>query len=150
MGTKYSLELDHAIVAARLHQLCPPSGKVIVMGQQLGWPAVHYSGRLGWVEQCRALSPDWQERFQKYRDLGAGIVAVYFDPTVPPRVRKTYQPMLQTLPLLEHQVGPWFRRNRPCEYYILSLGAPKNGAPNRQPAGAREPVISSTSERTVR
>ena len=56
-----------------------------------------------------------------YRSLGAEYVAVYFDPTIPPRFRQTYQPMFQTIPVVEHGSGPWFRQGKPCDYVILSL-----------------------------
>ena len=121
MSVKYEMETQHAIVAARLEAFCPPSGRVIVLGQSLGWPAVHYSGRLGWVEECRWLPRDWRERFRDYQSKGAEVVGLYFDPSVPDLIRKSYRPMLETLPILEHRTGPWFRRYQTCEYYILRL-----------------------------
>ena len=108
-------------MADRLRALCPSSGKVVVLGQAFGWPAVHYSGHLGWVEECRNLPVRWRERLCDYHRMGAATVAVYFDPSVPIRVRQTYRPMLDSLAILEHRSGPWFRRGQPCEYYILDL-----------------------------
>lgn len=119
---KFDLERQHAIIAGRLDQLCSPSGKVIVLGQCVGWAVVHYSGREGWVEEYRKLPRDWRERFRTYRSRGAELAALYFDPSVSPRVRQSYRPLLETLPLLDHQAGPWFRHELPCEYYILGLG----------------------------
>jgi 4-amino-4-deoxy-L-arabinose transferase-like glycosyltransferase len=140
MGGKYDMETQHAIVANRLDRLCSPSGKVVVLGQALGWPAVHYSHRLGWIEECRALPPDWQERLRRYRSLGAELVGLYFDPSVSPRIRLTYRPLIEALPVLEHRSGPWFRHNQPCEYYILSLETrPVERAAVRSP-GASAPV----------
>lgn len=122
MLVKYEMEPQHAIVADRIGAFCPDSSRVVVMGQAYGWPAIHYSGRLGWVDESRNLPVRWREQLGEYRRMGASIAAVYFDPSVPDRVRKTYRPMLETLPVLEHRSGPWFRRQQTCEYYILDLG----------------------------
>jgi hypothetical protein len=121
MGGKYDLEIGHLIVGERLKQICPPTGRVIVLGQHSGWPEVHYSDRQGWVEQWAALPANWRETFEKYRGFGAEYAAVYFDPTVSPEVRATYSPLLESFPIVEHRSGPWFTRKRTCEYYILSL-----------------------------
>jgi hypothetical protein len=117
---------------------------VIVLGQQLGWAAVHYSGRQGWVERCRKLPPDWQDTIRRYRGLGAELVALYFDPTVPAEVRESYLPMRETLPLIEHRSGLWFRGTQPCEYYILGLeGLGEDGTSSR-PAGPRRDLTASS------
>ncbi len=118
---KYELEVGHMVVAERLKQLCPPEGRVVVLGQRIGWPEVHYSGRQGWVEQCLVLPDNWRQTFEKYRGFGAQYVAVYFDPTVSPAQRASFTPLLESLPQVEHRACPWFRGHRPCEYYILSL-----------------------------
>jgi hypothetical protein len=136
MCSKYALEEDHAVVASRIRQFCPESGKVIVLGQQLGWAAVHYSGRQGWVERCRKLPSDWEGTFRTYHRLGAELVALYFDPSVPEKVRQSYLPILQTLPVLEHRSGLWFRGAQPCEYYILGLDG-LGGPAGNVVAGAR-------------
>jgi 4-amino-4-deoxy-L-arabinose transferase-like glycosyltransferase len=123
MNGKYELEIGHFVVAQRLNALCPPDGRVVVLGQRIGWPEVHYSGRQGWVEQWGTLPADWRGAFARYRAGGAEYAAVYFDPTVTLRQRASFTPLLASLPVVEHRVGPWFRRGRPCEYYILNLGA---------------------------
>jgi hypothetical protein len=150
MGGKYDLEIGHLIVGERLKQLCPETGRVIVMGQQIGWPMVHYSDRQGWVEQCAALRANWRETFEKYRSLGARYAAVYFDPTVPPKVRATYAQLLASLPIVEHRSGPWFTHKRPCEYYILSLDDTDGGAGDRPPAQPRANVAAQTSDKVTR
>ncbi len=121
MKAKYEVEVGHMVVAERLKQICPPDGKVVVIGQRIGWPEVHYSRRQGWVEQCYTLPGNWRESFEKYRRLGAEYVAVYFDPTVTGQQRASFAPLIAALPQVEHQSGPWFRNRRQCEYYILSL-----------------------------
>jgi 4-amino-4-deoxy-L-arabinose transferase-like glycosyltransferase len=121
LGAKYDLEIGHLIVGERLKQICPPTSRVIVMGQQSGWPEIHYSRRQGWVVTSAKLPANWRETFRKYRGLGAEYAAVYFDPTVLPRVRATYAPLLASLPIVEHRSGPWFTRHRSSEYYILDL-----------------------------
>lgn len=121
MRAKYELEIGHVVVAERLKELCSPTGRVVVIGQRIGWPEVHYCGRQGWVQQCYVLPTDWRQTFQNYQRLGAEYAAVYFDPTVTPGQRKTFTPLLAELPVVEHRTGPWFRRGRPCEYYILDL-----------------------------
>jgi hypothetical protein len=118
---KFDTERQHGIVAGRLNQLCSPVGKVIVVEQRSGWPVVHYCGRLGWVEEYQELPPEWRAKFRSYRSLGAELLAVCFDLSVSTEARETYRPLLETLPLLDHQAGPWFRHNLPCEYDILSL-----------------------------
>jgi 4-amino-4-deoxy-L-arabinose transferase-like glycosyltransferase len=150
MMGKFEMERHHAIVARRLDQLCTPSGKVIVLGQMMGWPVIHYCGRMGWVEECRTLPAQWEDTFRKHRALGAELVALYFDPSVPAEVRKTYQPLLETLPLLEHQSGPWFRRDLPCEYYILSLRDLGNGGASPAPIGPKGRVAASTHREAIR
>jgi hypothetical protein len=149
MGIKYEIESQHAIVAGRLDQLCTPSGRVVVVGQVLGWGVVHYSRRLGWVEGWRELPRDWRDTFRKHRAQGAELVAVTFDPTVPPRVRETYRPLLEALSILEHKSGPWFRRNQQCEYYILGLGNIDRVAGTQRP-GQPERVTASTREASIR
>jgi hypothetical protein len=124
MKGKYELEIGHLVVAERLKALCPPEGRVVVLGQRIGWPEVHYCGRQGWVEQCDTLPADWREGFGKYRALGAEYAAVYFDPTVTARQRASFAPLLESLPVVEHRTGPWFRRGRACEYYIVRLDDP--------------------------
>ena len=117
---------------------------MIVLGRCSGWPVVHYSGRLGWVEEYRKLPPDWRETFRSYRNLGAELVALCFDPSVPPRLRESYRPLLEALPLLDHQTGPWFRHALPCEYYILGLRDRRNtGIDPLLPAETRGHVASS-------
>jgi hypothetical protein len=123
MKSKYEVEVGHLVVAERLKALCPPEGRVVVLGQRIGWPEVHYSGRQGWVEQYDALPRDWRESFDRYRAQGAEYAAVYFDPTVTPAQRASFDPLLSALPVVEHRSGPWFRGGRPAEYYILSLRA---------------------------
>jgi Dolichyl-phosphate-mannose-protein mannosyltransferase len=150
MGGKYDLEIGHLVVAERLKQICPPTGRVIVLGQQSGWPEVHYSDRQGWVEQCATLPPNWRETFAKYRGFGAEYAAVYFDPTVSPKVRATYAPLLDSLPIVEHRSGPWFTRQRSCEYYILSLGGLDRGDGVRRPARPPASVRASTAEKATR
>jgi 4-amino-4-deoxy-L-arabinose transferase-like glycosyltransferase len=150
MGGKYDLEIGHLIVAERLKQICPPSARVVVLGQQIGWPEVHYSRRQGWVEQCVKLPANWRESFRKYRGLGASYAAVYFDPTVPTAVRATYAPLLEALPVVEHRSGPWFTRNRMCEYYILNLRDLDLANENQRPARTEAGVAVSTPQHATR
>jgi hypothetical protein len=150
MGVKYEMESQHGILASRLDQLCTPSGKVIVLGQTLGWPVVHYSRRLGWVDESRTLPRDWQETFRTYRGRGAELVALTFDPSVPPSVRQTYLPLIEMLPILEHQSGPWSRRNQQCEYYILSLAALNSEGGTGRPVSPPASVSASTRETVTR
>ena len=119
---KFEQNPVHAIVARRMDQLCSPSGKIVVIGQQIGWPVVHYSGRLGWILQDATLRTDWREALLAHKARGAEFVALYFDPTVPPAHRKSFLPMAEELPVVEHGEGPWFAKGKPCEYFILSLG----------------------------
>ena len=89
MGVKYEMESQHGILESRLNQLCTPSGKVIVLGQGLGWPVVHYSHRLGWVDESRTLSADWQERFRTYRGRGrSSRPSLLILPCRPPSARR--------------------------------------------------------------
>ena len=132
---KFEQNPVHAIVAERLDRLCSPTGRIVVIGQQIGWPVVHYSGRLGWVLQDRTLRDDWRETLSGHRAKGAEYVALYFDPTVPPGQRESFLPMAEELPVVEHGAGPWFAKGKPCEYFILSLrDDPTNPA---MAAGAR-------------
>ena len=134
MAGKFDVESEHLIIGRRLDELCPRQGMVVVMGQMLGWPALHYSHRLGWVEQCQTLPADWRERLQGYRRLGAEVAALYFDASVPDRARKSYDPMLATLPVLENGGGPWFRRRLP--WRVLHPRPPRPGRPGRR----RDPI----------
>ena len=121
MISKYDQEVGHMVLAERLKALCTPGGRIVVLGQRIGWPQVHYSGHQGWVEQYATLPAGWQESFRKYREFGAEYAAVYFDPTATPAQRASFAPLLGTLPVVERRSGPWFRGGRPAEYYILSL-----------------------------
>jgi 4-amino-4-deoxy-L-arabinose transferase-like glycosyltransferase len=150
MNAKYDLEIGHLVVARRLAQICPPDAKVVVMGQGIGWPQIHYSRRRGWVDQCASLPANWRATLETYRRYGAEYVAIYFDPTVPPLARASYAPMLTALPLVEHRSGPWFTRGRPCEYYILSLGDKDREDRNGRPAGPKGGMTASTAERATR
>jgi hypothetical protein len=139
INAKYDLEIGHLVVAERLKEICPPDAKIIAMGQGIGWPQIHYSGRQGWVDQCASLPANWRATFEKYRRLGGEYVALYFDPTVPPRARASYAPMLAALPVVEHRSGPWFTRGRPCEYYIMRLRDEPAVHPNAEVAGVPGP-----------
>ncbi len=118
---KFEQNPIHGIVAQRLDRLCSPNGRIVVLGQQIGWPVVHYSGRLGWVLQDRRLRDDWRTALEDRASRGAEFVALYFDPTVSPANRGSFQPLLDSLPIVEQGQGPWFAKGKPCEYYILSL-----------------------------
>jgi hypothetical protein len=121
MNEKYETEVGHLVVARRLKEIVPPSEKVVVLGQRIGWPIVHYCGRQGWVDQCQRLPDDWERFLLDEHIKGATCVAVYFDPTVSESDRDSFQPLIGSLPLVERGEGPWFRRGRPCEYYLLDL-----------------------------
>jgi len=118
---KFEQSPIHAIVADRLDRLCTPTGKILVIGQRIGWPVVHYSGREGWVFQDATLRPDWRATFARCKAQGAEYVGLFFDPTVPPDHRATFLPLTAALPVVDHGVGPWFCKGRPCEYFILRL-----------------------------
>jgi hypothetical protein len=150
MGVKYEMESQHGILASRLNQLCSPSGKVIVLGQTLGWPVIHYSHRLGWVDEANTLALDWQDTFRTYRGQGAELVALTFDPSVPPSARMTYLPLIETLPILEHESGPWYRRNQQCEYYIFSLSALDSKRGAGRPASTLARASTPTREEVTR
>ena len=120
-GVKYQQNVVHLVVAERMDQLCSPGGRFIVIGQEIGWPVVHYAHREGWVLQDTTLRADWRETFARYKRLGAEYVGLVFDPTVSPARRATFRPLPDTLPVVEHRVGPWFCKGKPCEYYLLRL-----------------------------
>jgi hypothetical protein len=150
MGGKYDLEIGHLIVGERLKQICSPTGRVVVLGQRIGWPEVHYSGRQGWVMQCATLPPNWRGRFENFRRFGAEYAAVYFDPMIPPGVRATYAPLLDSLPIVEHRSGPWFTGKRPCEYYILDLSGMDRKGTNKRPAPPQGSVAALTPDKSTR
>ena len=118
---KYEQSPIHRIVADRLDRLCTPEGRIVVIGQRIGWPVVHYSGHEGWVLQDATLRPDWRETFARCKAAGAEYVGLFFDPTVPEAHRATFLPLAASLPVVDHGVGPWFCKGKPCEYFILRL-----------------------------
>jgi hypothetical protein len=121
MNDKFKTEVGFLEVAQRLNQLCSDSSKYVLLGNEAPWPIVHYSQRPGWVIQESSLPAEWPSVLEKTRALGADYVVLYFDPTTAPQERATFEPLLQALPQVEYQTGPWFRGGKPCEYYILSL-----------------------------
>ena len=49
---------------------------------------------------------------------------LYFDRKIQPEERRRYDDLIKTLPILEHQAGPWGLGQSPCEIYILGLLEP--------------------------
>ena len=87
------------VLASRLDALCPPGARVVAIGPGIEFPTViHYSHREGWPVHSPELPDDWRARLNSFRDSGAAIVAVYFDPKATAAQRASYAPLLRALP----------------------------------------------------
>jgi 4-amino-4-deoxy-L-arabinose transferase-like glycosyltransferase len=120
MPAKFRLESGLMVLADRVQQLCPPDGRIVVIGPEWGHSVVHYSHREGWVLAEDTLPTDWPTRLAHYQALGAEFVAVYFNPLARAESRASYEPLTAGLPVIEHQSGRWARKGE-AEYFILDL-----------------------------
>lgn len=143
VDAKFEQHAGQRVLAGRLGELCPPSGRFVVLGHPYSWAVVHYSGREGWIDQSPTLRPDWSQALSHYHSLGAEYVALYFDAYATPAQRATYGPLQAALPEVEHRSGPWFPRGKTCEYYILDLRHYKG-----EPPAGRSVAIRSAESRS--
>lgn len=127
MPAKFRLEKGHLVLAERLRHYCPPGGRVVVLGPEWSHSVVHYSGREGWVFAEDELPPDWPERLARCHSQGADYVAVYLNPLASPAMRESYRLLTDSLPVVEHQAGPWARKGE-AEFFILDLRGVGDGA----------------------
>jgi hypothetical protein len=120
LPAKFRLETGLMILTQRLQERCPPDGRIVVIGPEWGHSVVHYSHREGWVLAEDTLPADWEARFARYQALGAEFVGVYFNPLAKAEQRASYEPLIASLPIVEHRSGRWSRKGE-AEYYILDL-----------------------------
>ena len=103
----------------------------MAIGPGIEFPTiVHYSHREGWPIHSPLLPNDWRERIGRYRDEGATVVGVYFEPKATAEEKASYQFLIESLPVIEHHRGTKTRLGGPCEFYVLDL----SGGINRQDA----------------
>jgi hypothetical protein len=115
------VERGSLILGESLNEVCAPSGKVIALGAN-GAEVIHYSHRQGWVFPDGLPGQSWGEELTRYRSLGAAYVAVYSTHHDAPGQQARFLPLLRTLPVVEHRVGPWSCwGDHYCEFYIFSL-----------------------------
>jgi 4-amino-4-deoxy-L-arabinose transferase-like glycosyltransferase len=133
MPAKFRLETGFMILADRFQQICPPNGRFIVIGPEWTHPVIHYSGREGWTLAEDTLGTDWPNRLAHYRALGADFVAIYLNALAKAEQRNSYEPLLSSLPVLEHRGGSWSRKGD-AEYYILDLRPPSLFDPKSKPS----------------
>jgi hypothetical protein len=120
-GAFFRIDEGKLIVARRLAEHCPTSGRVVIAGPGIELPViVHYSRREGWA-LSQDLLPDWRERLPRYRAQGATHLAVYLDPKAAPAEHSALAALKESLRLVEQEAGPWSRRGEHCEYWIFAL-----------------------------
>ena len=122
MGGLFRLDEGKLLLAKKLRDSCPPEGRIVAIGPGIEFPTiVHYSHREGWPIHRPLLPENWREKMDRYRAEGAKFVAVYFEPKATSEQKASYQPMIESLPILEHYQGSITRLGGPCEFFILSL-----------------------------
>ncbi len=127
------------VLARRLDALCPPGARVVAIGPGIEFPTViHYSHREGWPVHSPDLPDDWRTRLDGFRDSGAALVAVYFDPKATAAQRASYAPLLGALPVVERRSGLPTRSPGTSDFVILDLGASRVEHLSRSQAGEGE------------
>ncbi len=120
------------MLASRLDALCPPGARVVAIGPGIEFPTViHYSHREGWPVHSPELPDDWRARLDGFRDSGAALVAVYFDPKATAAQRASYTPLLRALPVIERRSGLPTRATGTSDFVILDLGASRLADPSQ-------------------
>jgi hypothetical protein len=115
MGSRFTNDRGHVVLAERLRELCPPDGRIAVFGPDAVAGTVHYSHRDGWAfheppEEGPAI-------FERLHKQGAIYAAVYFSPWLRPDHREPLMALVHSRPKTASGTGPQGR----WEYYILDL-----------------------------
>jgi hypothetical protein len=118
---RFQQDVGFVKAAESIERHCSPTGRVAV-GPMTPQAVIHYAHREGWTWQ--EFPQDWRSLFARYRELGAECIVLYFDRKTPAAERDRYAPILQELPILEHQSGPWGLGATPCDYYVLGMRSP--------------------------
>jgi 4-amino-4-deoxy-L-arabinose transferase-like glycosyltransferase len=121
---RFRQDIGFVIAAQSAQNYCSPQGRVAV-GPLTPQPIIHYARREGWTWQ--EYPQDLQNQLECYRRHGAECVVLYFDRKTPPQERRRYDTLLNTLPILNHQSGPWGLGATQCEFYVLQLGDSRGG-----------------------
>ncbi len=122
MGSMFQLDQGKVDLAERLKRVCPPEGRVVTMGPGIALVVVlHYSEREGWAIRGREHAEDWPALLDRCRAQGAQYLALYFDPKTNPTERRAYDPLIDSLPVVEHRLGPSLPKGKRSESIILSL-----------------------------
>jgi hypothetical protein len=121
MGGKFELERGYRVLAERLQQVCPPGGRVVVLGPVEGADVIHYARREGWAYADLPPAADAPEALARWRRHGAAFVAVYRNRPFSAEELDAVRALMASLPVREHAAGPWSARGRWCEYTILGL-----------------------------
>jgi len=123
MGGFFAQDEGKLALADRLRALCPPGERVVTIGPGIEFPTViHYSHREGWPVSSKTLPENWRDRLEGYRDAGATLVGVYFEPKATKVQRDSYAPLLREFPEIERQTGLRSRSGGPGEFVILGMG----------------------------
>ena len=106
------------IAAESAAKHCSAHGR-IVAGPFTPQPIIHYARREGWAWQ--EFPDDLQAMLDRCKEHGAECVVLYFDRKITPVERRRYDPLIESLPVLEHLSGHWGLGETPCEIYVLQL-----------------------------
>ncbi|MGA2059588.1 MAG: glycosyltransferase family 39 protein [Thermoguttaceae bacterium] len=118
---RFRQDIGFMIAAQSAQKHCSAAGR-IVAGPFTPQPIIHYARREGWTWQ--EYPGDMQNLLDGCKKHGAECVVLYFDRKIQPEERRRYDDLIKTLPILEHQAGPWGLGQTPCEIYILGLLEP--------------------------
>jgi hypothetical protein len=116
-------EIDEGllVIAKRMNALCAEGERFVIAGPADGVDAIHYARREGWAIHDRPLGPDWRQRIDRFKTLGARYLVVYDNDEMPQDQLKAYRTMVRALPLIESGSGQWISHGRTATYWLLSL-----------------------------
>lgn len=113
------LALGHSLQSAS-----KPGDRIVAIGPGISLiTVVHYSGRQGWAVRVPELPADWENQVERWRSQGARLLAIYFDSKTPSTQKRSFTPLIQSLPVAARRTGPIDPKTKDhsYDYVILSL-----------------------------
>jgi 4-amino-4-deoxy-L-arabinose transferase-like glycosyltransferase len=120
----FRLETGKVWLGNSLREATQANERVVAIGPGIALIVpLHYSGRTGWAVRATELPTDWPAQIERWRRLGATTMGVYFDAKTKPAQRASYQPLIDSLRVIERVNASDIasKRGEGFEYVVLSL-----------------------------
>lgn len=121
-GGMFHLESGKIALGRSLARATKPGDRVVALGPAIALIVpVHYSERLGWAVRAETLPDHWERQLRDWRRQGAKAIGLYFNGKTKPDERRSYQPLIDALPIVEHQSASLGSREADYEYLVLKM-----------------------------